>query len=150
MKDAAHLVRLGLILLAGLGLFAIARQSVVPADFGQYGHFRPGALSDVRSKAPVYGGRAACEPCHQEVVDVLTASRHAHIGCEACHGPQYAHTEDPVAHKPVLPDTLVLCARCHDKNSARPRVVPQVMVDEHSGGAPCKTCHQPHSPKPGV
>jgi cytochrome c553 len=149
MKEAAHLIRVAVILIAGVGVFAVARQSIVPTGFGQYGHFRAAALSDNRSKPQVYAGRATCALCHEEVANVLKASRHAAIGCEACHGPQFRHSDDPSAQKPVLPDTLTLCARCHEKNLARPKFVPQVDVREHSGGEPCKACHQPHSPKVG-
>jgi hypothetical protein len=149
MKEAAHLIRLAVVLVAGVGLFAVARQSIVPAGFGQYGHFRPGALAEIRSKPITYAGRATCESCHDDVAKVLTASRHHTVGCEACHGPQSRHSEDPSLQKPVLPDTRVLCARCHEKNAARPKFLPQVAAQEHSGGEPCKSCHQPHSPKVG-
>jgi hypothetical protein len=55
------------------------------------------------------------------------------------------HADDP-SIKPVLPDTAVLCARCHAASAAKPKNFPQVNIDEHSGGVPCQTCHQPHSP----
>jgi hypothetical protein len=87
--------------------------------------------------------------CHEEAATTLKASRHATIGCEACHGPQFRHSEDPTAEKPALPDTLALCARCHEKMVARPQSFPQVVAGEHSDGQACKTCHQPHSPKIG-
>jgi hypothetical protein len=149
MKEAVHLVRLAVILIAGLCLFAIARQSIVPAGFSQYGHYRAAALSENRSKTPAYAGRAACIVCHEDVAGVLKASRHAMVGCEACHGPQLAHSEDATTQKPASLDTHVLCARCHEQNSAKPKFVPQVIVQEHAGDEPCKGCHQPHSPKIG-
>jgi hypothetical protein len=40
----------------------------------------------------------------------------------------------------------VLCAGCHEASSAKPKWFPQVVSDKHSGGVPCDTCHQPHSP----
>lgn len=148
MKEAVHLVRLAVILAAGAGVFVFVRQSIIPKGFGQYGHFRPGALEDNRSKPLVHAGRAACADCHDEAVTTLKKSRHGAIGCEACHGPQFAHTQD-ASQKPVLPDTRVLCARCHEKNSARPAFLPQVVVKEHAGDSACKDCHKPHSPKMG-
>jgi hypothetical protein len=149
MKEAAHLIRLLGLLLAGAVLFAVVRQQVVPAGFGKYGHFRAGALDDVRARPIVHAGRAACVVCHEDQAKVLTRSRHARIGCESCHGPAARHADDPTASKPALPDTGVLCARCHEANSARPKFVPQVISKEHAGGEACKTCHQPHSPKLG-
>jgi hypothetical protein len=149
MKEAAHLIRLAVILIAGVGVFAIARQSIVPAGFGQYGHYRAGALGEIRAKPLTYAGRAACVLCHEDVSNVLKTSRHASIGCEACHGPQFRHSEDSAAQKPELPDTRALCAGCHEKIAARPDFVPQVVTVEHAGTEACKTCHQPHSPKVG-
>ena len=55
------------------------------------------------------------------------------------------HAEDPSV-KPVLPDTAVLCARCHTASAAMPKGFPQVVPAEHSNGMPCETCHNPHSP----
>jgi hypothetical protein len=43
-------------------------------------------------------------------------------------------------------DAAVLCVRCHEANSAKPKTFPQVASAEHSAGLPCDTCHQPHSP----
>jgi hypothetical protein len=47
---------------------------------------------------------------------------------------------------PVKPDTAVLCARCHTASAAKPVGFPQVDPADHSGGVPCETCHNPHSP----
>jgi hypothetical protein len=68
------------------------------------------------------------------------------VNCEACHGPQAQHVDDPTSVKPAKLDTAVLCARCHEANAAKPRNFPQVDTEEHSTGLPCDTCHQPHSP----
>jgi ferredoxin len=47
------------------------------------------------------------------------------------------------------PDTAVLCARCHTASAAKPKGFPQVDPADHSGGVPCETCHNPHSPAIG-
>ena len=60
--------------------------------------------------------------------------------------PLLRHAEDPTSVKPVLPDTTVLCARCHTASIAKPKGFPQVVPADHSNGMPCDTCHQPHSP----
>jgi hypothetical protein len=77
------------------------------------------------------------------------AGKHARVNCEACHGPQAKHAEDPGSTKPVLPDTGVLCARCHEANRAKPTWFPSVVTSEHAQGIPCNTCHTPHSPHIG-
>jgi hypothetical protein len=60
--------------------------------------------------------------------------------------PLLLHAEDPASVKPELPDTAVLCARCHTASAAKPKGFPQVVPAEHSNGLPCQTCHDPHSP----
>jgi hypothetical protein len=60
--------------------------------------------------------------------------------------PVLRHVEDPSSVKPELPDTTVLCARCHTASAAKPKGFPQVVIADHSNGLPCNTCHQPHNP----
>jgi hypothetical protein len=148
MKEAGHLVRMAVLFLAGICVFLIARQLLVPAGFGKYGHFRAGALDDVRARPLHYAGREACGMCHPDQLKVLTSGKHAGVGCEACHSAQagHANADDPSSRQPILPDTKVLCRRCHEKNSAKPAGFPQVVVAAHAGEEPCKNCHVPHNP----
>ena len=140
---------------AGCAVYrGICRLSIDPAGdracwFRQYGHFRAGALDDVRARPISFAGRVACEACHPEKREALNKGKHANVGCEACHGPLARHADDPDKMKPVLPDTRVLCPTCHEANSAKPKAFPQVDSKDHSGGEPCKSCHQPHTPKYG-
>jgi len=126
-KDAGHLFRFaGLFVLAFL-LFLVVRHFVVPKSFGQYGHYRAAAIGEIAAHPAKFAG---------------------HDTCEACHGAQGAHAfaDDPSTNKPVLPDTTILCARCHTASAAKPKGFPQVVPADHSNGMPCDTCHQPHSP----
>ena len=148
LRDAGHLVRLVVVLLAGVLLFLILRNALVPPGFGQYGHYRPGALEDNRNRPVKFAGQTACAMCHDEVVQLRKTGKHAGVSCEACHGPQFQHTEDPTAHKPPRPQVAALCVRCHEADAAKPKRFPQVVSKEHSGGEPCGTCHKPHNPKP--
>ncbi len=93
-----------------------------------------------------FAGHQACETCHVDVQDVKKNGKHAHVNCEACHGPLAKHAEDPASVTPTKPDTATLCVRCHAASVARPKNFPQVQAEEHSTGLPCETCHQPHSP----
>lgn len=145
-RDAGHLVRPAAVLLAGLAVFLVVRSAVVPKGFGQYGHYRPAALELIRQRPLAFAGQATCVACHDDEATARAAGKHAHVACEACHGPQAKHTEDPVGIKPVLPDVAVLCARCHEKDAAKPKNFPQVVTAEHSAGLACNTCHQPHNP----
>jgi len=142
---AGHLVRVGLLFLAGIAVFLIAQALFVPKGFGSLGHFRPGALDDSRALVAVHAGRAACVECHSDVPATMAGGSHAEVHCEACHGALGAHAEDPSV-APVLPDPGVLCARCHAANVARPVTFPQIDVAEHAAGESCLTCHTAHHP----
>jgi hypothetical protein len=146
LVDAGHLVRVAVVFLIALLAFLAFRGLIVPRSFGQYGHYRGDALKEIASRVIVHAGQTACADCHEDVVTVKQTGKHAGLHCEGCHGPQARHVADPTAIKPPRPDTSVLCARCHDKNAARPPKFPQVNAKEHSGGMPCRDCHQPHSP----
>jgi uncharacterized CHY-type Zn-finger protein len=145
-KDAGHLFRFaGLFVLAFL-VFLVVRHYVVPKSFGEYGHYRGAAIGEIAALPIHYAGHETCETCHADVLDVKKAGKHAHVNCEACHGPLAKHADDPASMTPVLPDTAVLCARCHTASAAKPKGFPQVVPEDHSSGLPCNTCHKPHSP----
>ncbi len=145
-KDAGHLFRFaGLFVLAFI-IFLVVRHYVVPRSFGQYGHYRGAAISEIAARPVKFAGHETCETCHSDILDVKSKGKHAHVNCEACHGPLAKHAEDPSSVTPVKPDTAVLCARCHTASAAKPKGFPQVDPADHSNGVPCETCHQPHSP----
>ncbi len=146
LKDAAHLIRLVVVVLIAVAAFAGLRSLLVPKTFGQYGHYRGDALEETRQRAVSFAGRAACAECHDAVLEVKKTGKHAMVGCEACHGPLAKHAEDP-SLKPTRPNTATLCARCHEKNSAKPQGFPQVVTKDHNTGMACGDCHQPHQPK---
>jgi transcription elongation factor Elf1 len=145
--DANHLIRVGLLFLGGIGAFLGFRGLVVPRSFGQYGHYRGDAIKEIANRTPTFAGREACAGCHQEIVDLKQTGKHANVGCEACHGPLARHVDDATAVVPQKLDTAVLCVRCHEANSGKPKRFPQVNSKEHAGDVACGTCHQPHRPK---
>ena len=145
LKDAGHLFRFaGLFVLAFL-VFLVVRHFVVPKSFGQYGHYRGAAIGEIASHPVKFAGHETCEGCHTDVVDVKSKGKHAHMNCEVCHGALAQHADDPTI-KPVLPDTAVLCTRCHTASAAKPKGFPQVVPAEHSQGLACDACHKPHNP----
>jgi hypothetical protein len=147
-KDREHYLRAALLFGAGVALFLFARGFFVPRDFGLYGHFRPGALADNRSRPVAFAGMKACEECHDDVVKTREGSKHRQVHCEACHGALAAHAQDPSAVTPVPPEAKTLCLVCHLANSARPASFPQIDPVEHAGADPCLSCHGPHHPEP--
>lgn len=144
-EDSGHLIRPALVLLAAVGVFLVIRAAVVPKAFGQYGHYRPAALGLARRHSLAYAGQLQCAMCHEEEAKARESGKHARVACEACHGPLAAHADDP-SIQPKLPDVADLCRRCHEKDAAKPGWFPQVANMEHSGGAKCTDCHQPHNP----
>lgn len=147
LRSIDHLVRVALLLILGVVAFLLVRRAVVPAEFGKYGHFRPGALDDLRARPVKFAGHAMCEACHTDQAEVKNKGKHAGVSCEACHGPLARHAEDPSALVPQRPDTAVLCVRCHEANAGKSKSFPQVVSADHAGGMACNTCHKPHTPK---
>jgi len=146
-KDTEHLIRLVVVIAVALLLFAVLRTAVVPRSFGQYGHYRGAAIAETAARPIAFAGHDACETCHTDVVDQKKQGKHVVVACEACHGALAKHADDPNSMTPPKLDTAVVCARCHEANSAKPKEFPQVVTADHSGGIACDTCHQPHRPK---
>jgi hypothetical protein len=145
-KDSGHLFRLAAVFALGTLLFLVMRSFLVPKSFGQYGHYRGNAMAEIAARPVRFAGHQTCETCHADVLDKKKDGKHAHVNCEACHGPQAKHADDPSAVQPPKLDTAILCVRCHEANAAKPKNFPQVASADHSSGLPCDTCHQPHSP----
>ena len=145
-QDREHLIRLAGLFVVGISAFLVVRAMLVPAGFGKFGHYRAGALDDVRALPIRFAGRIRCHACHQEVAGAQAASVHAKLGCEACHGAAAAHADDPGAVKLAKLDPLTLCVRCHLANPAKPRAFPQIKPKDHYDGV-CTDCHDPHAPK---
>lgn len=144
--ESAHLIRPAVVILAGLALFLGLRQVVIPKDFGKYGHYRPGALDQIRQRPVAYAGQDQCVMCHEDQAKARAEGKHAHVACEACHGPQAKHADDSSSVKPQLPDVAALCVTCHERDAAKPAGFPQVASAEHSSGMKCNDCHKPHNP----
>ncbi len=146
-KDSRHLIRAAGLFCAAILALLVARTVLVPRDFGTLGHFRAGALTDNRSRALAFAGRAACEECHSEVVDARKGSKHGKVNCEACHGALAAHAADPAGTRPGRPDKKRICLVCHLPNTAKPAGFPQVDPKDHGDGGACADCHKPHHPE---
>ncbi|HJZ77558.1 MAG TPA: cytochrome c3 family protein [Vicinamibacterales bacterium] len=146
-KDVDHLVRLAVLFAAGLLVFSVARAALVPKGFGTLGHYRPGAIDDVRARLIAYAGQKACADCHADVVDLRAAARHRGIACESCHGPLAKHAADPGEMTPKRPEARPLCVHCHAANTGKSKRYPVVDVKDHAGDESCITCHKPHNPR---
>jgi hypothetical protein len=146
MKGAEHLLRMVGAFAVGVLAFLAIRAFLVPPSFGEYGHYRGNAIAEVAALPIVFAGHQACEACHTDILDTKTKGKHAAVACEACHGPQGKHAEDPGSTIPQKPDAAVLCAQCHEASAAKPAGFPQVATADHFTGVVCDTCHPPHDP----
>lgn len=151
-KNSQHIVRIVGLFLFGLVLFVLLRAVFIPKGFGEFGHYRSGALKDNMSKPVVHAGRKACLECHTDVEEAQKGSRHASVSCEVCHGPQAAHAAaaDPSAQKPKKPDPADVtrqCLHCHEANVAKPKGFKQVDAKSHMSGKTCTECHSHHAPQ---
>ena len=48
-----HLIRLAFVAVVLVLAFFAIRQVVIPAEFGKYGHYRPGSLDEIASGKPI-------------------------------------------------------------------------------------------------
>ena len=145
--DYVHLFRMAGLFVVGVTTFVLLRWLMVPADFGVYGHYRAGALQDIMARPVMFAGQAACVECHTDVAEVRAAGRHAHVGCEACHGALAAHAGNPDDVKPVTPDPRKTCIVCHTASISKPKTFPQVVPADHAPKGSCADCHKVHNPK---
>ncbi|HZP49375.1 MAG TPA: cytochrome c3 family protein [Vicinamibacterales bacterium] len=146
-RHGRHLVRVGGLFVAGILAFLVVRHYFVPTDFGVYGHYRAGALTDARARPIAFAGQNACGDCHTDIVEIRKPSRHRAVSCEVCHGPLATHASGDDPATPRRPDGRTACVTCHQKNVSKPARFPQIAVADHAGDAKCSECHQPHDPK---
>ena len=146
MKDYEHLLRVaGVFAIALVGFFGI-RAFLIPKSFGQYGHYRAEAINEIAALPTVHAGHQFCEVCHVDIHEAKTKGKHTGVACEACHGPQGKHADDPGSVVPQKPDPAKLCAQCHESSASKPASFPQISTADHFAGTVCNSCHPPHDP----
>jgi len=145
-------VALGLV-----GLILVARQFLVPDDFGVHGDsftynfHRQSNVEEWREFPVKYQGNDSCRECHEDNFKSIRRSPHKRVQCENCHGPSGNHPDDPE----FLPtDTRrALCLRCHAfldyPNSARAEML-TIKDRLHKRRRDCVECHYPHDPREDV
>ncbi len=139
-----------LTVLLAVVVFALvtARTMLVPADFGKYGHYRASAVDEIVAQPIQYAGHEICTECHDDVAETKAAGFHKNVGCEVCHGPAAAHTEDVEAVQLLAPRGREGCPLCHEYLPSRPTGFPQIVSASHNPVKPCIGCHEAHDPKP--
>ncbi|NQV14897.1 hypothetical protein HQ531_05510 [bacterium] len=140
--------RLALLVVVVVIAFLIVRPMLIPAGFGEQGHFRSGALNDAVAHDYKYAGKASCEECHDDMTSMLASGYHNNLSCEVCHGPLAGHVEEPEEVQPEFPRGRNFCPVCHEYLSARPTGFPQIVSQSHNQLKACINCHEPHDPVP--
>lgn len=143
-----QVTRLVVVFAIGIAAFIAARKTLVPKTFGDLGHYRAAALTDITALERKYAGREECVTCHEEEVATHSRARHQTVACETCHGPAAEHIASGGDVKPIVPRERDFCPRCHGYDLARPTGFPQIDPVTHNPVKPCVECHKPHEPAP--
>lgn len=148
-----HVLRPLWVAIALVGSILIARQFVVPDDFGvhgenfTYGYYRLSNVQEWKDFPVKYRGREYCVDCHEEKVQLVNQSPHEPVECENCHGAAVNHPAEPALL--LIDTTREHCLRCHAlleyPNSSRAHV-PSINNRMHMRRRECAECHNPHSP----
>ena len=144
-----QLIRLAGVFTLGGGAFLGARHYLIPATFGDDGHYRAAAVAAVVNRTVKFAGRAECVDCHDDVSASARVGNHRGVSCEVCHGPAAVHAEsggDSATTHKVQPREF--CVVCHAYDASRPTGFPEIDPVEHNPQKICTKCHDPHAPKP--
>lgn len=148
----------GIVLVVGAAALVV-RALLVPATFGEQGHYRSVAPEIEAARTPVHQGKAVCAPCHESEFERHERDVHVTVNCEDCHGAAADHVKARTANAPAKEGELFReleqanCLACHRPLLARPNLFPTVSVEEHFAlvgvsepGTVCQECHDPHAP----
>ena len=120
--------------------------AAVPAIYGAYGFHPEENAREWAALTPQYGGAAVCAKCHGAEYVPWSASKHAGVSCESCHGPLGDHAlADPPTPVEGTDTADGTCARCHETVAGRPADFPTVTPADHYPGVTCLQCHHAHS-----
>ena len=150
MRVPQQVPRLAIVFAVAIAALIGARSFLVPASFGEFGHYRAAAVDSIAARPVQYAGRQECEECHDDVAAQRLAGNHRGVACEVCHGPGATHVAAPADVQLPAPRDRAFCPRCHAFNPSRPTGFPQIEPVEHNPLKPCITCHDPHAPVPPV
>jgi predicted CXXCH cytochrome family protein len=139
-------------------LILIARQFLVPDDFGVHGdsftynYHRLGNEQEWKDFPVKYLGKDSCRECHADNFKKNRRGPHKRIECENCHGPGAGHP-DEIEYLPRNTERA-MCLRCHAKldypaTTARSEL-PSIIDQRHRSKRECISCHNPHDPREDV
>ena len=135
------------------------RAFLVPAGFGELGHWRTAAPLEEAAREPTLQGKAVCGACHAKEFAAHEKDVHKPVQCENCHGAGQAHVDAREAKRPASEGVIFRelaqsdCLACHRRVQARSKLFPTIDVPSHFAktgvsdlSTPCQSCHDPHEP----
>lgn len=140
--------RLSILAVIAVAVLIAVRASLVPSDFGEYGHYRASALADEARLEVQYAGHYVCMDCHDDVVATKKSGYHKNLACEICHGPAATHVATEGEVELPAPRDRDHCILCHEYLPSRPTGFPQIVSAAHNPIKPCISCHDAHAPVP--
>jgi hypothetical protein len=136
-------------MVVALVAMVVVRGRLIPASFGDKGHYRADAVAEVAGQPIRYAGSQLCVECHDYEGEIKNSSYHRTLACEVCHGAANEHANDPEAQVPQIPrERGEACLYCHDYLPSRPTGFPQIVERLHNPLEPCIGCHDAHDPTP--
>lgn len=148
MKIPEQVKRLGLVLIALIGLVIVMRFVVLPPELFSAKPHQAAATEREMAKPVRHAGMTACRQCHEDEFELKAAGYHRNVACETCHGPSASHAESPGSAQPPAPRDRKFCPVCHGYDPSRPTGFPQINPASHNPLKPCIICHDPHDPVP--
>lgn len=154
-----HVIRIAVILVIAAVLGYAATRIFRPDGFGEYGHYRAGAVQDEINREVRHMTNDSCLTCHHYIKEMHQTGIHKTVSCEFCHGPYADHIDKDgkiIAKLPVKKgeEIKTLCLRCHNQIiRARPKEsIKMVSMPQHLESKNvqidhiCDQCHNVHAP----
>ncbi len=152
MSYRSHTIRLVMIIVALVAVFALVRSLLIPASFGTYGHYRGDNLAEQTAMPLVHMESAFCRECHLDQHTGWQGGNHRAVNCEVCHGHWEIHNGNLKTMAAVKSNDA--CLLCHQALTGRPASVKQIAsFDSHRAekaeakqdAQTCVDCHNPHT-----
>lgn len=151
-----HVLRPLWVAIAFIAIVLVARYIHVPKDFGvqgdsfTYNFHRASNVQEWKDFPVKYRGMEVCVECHDDKGEKLSASPHAVIQCENCHGPGLDHPETENPETMEIKRSRSLCIRCHTDlgypGDTKRASIPAINPKEHNVDSECVECHDAHNP----
>ena len=91
-KEKKHIVIVFsiVIVIILIGVFGV--RIFQPKSYGEHGHYRWDALSEIRSQKVITQSTTTCSECHNNIYQLHEKDAHYNVPCVDCHGPGNLHT----------------------------------------------------------